>query len=69
MKMRHSGGWLSSRGESERLENQYYSKNDIYFMLDHSSSIPFGGRRIIELFSIETPFSLYVFVHWNHKIV
>jgi hypothetical protein len=40
-----------------------------YIMPDHSSSIPFGGKGVTELSSIETPFSLYVFVHWNHKIV
>jgi hypothetical protein len=38
-------------------------------MPDQSSSAPFGGQAVTELASTTFPFSLYVFVHWNHKIV
>jgi hypothetical protein len=38
-------------------------------MPDASSSIPFGGGAVTELNSLIKPFSLYVFIHWNHKIM
>jgi hypothetical protein len=59
---------LSSREGIEKL-NFLNSSTSKYIMPDHSSSIPFGGKGVTKLSSIETPFSLYVFVHWNHKIV
>jgi hypothetical protein len=59
---------LSSREGIEKL-NTLNSSTPKYIMPDNSSSILFGGKSVTELSSIETPFSLYVFVHWNHKIV
>jgi hypothetical protein len=59
---------LSSREGIDKL-NILDDSIPKYIMPDHSSSIPFGGKSVTELSSIETPFSLYVFVHWNHKIV
>jgi len=59
---------LSSREGIEQL-NILNSSTSKYIMPDHSSSIPFGGKGVTELSSIETPFSLYVFIHWNHKII
>jgi hypothetical protein len=59
---------LSSREGIEKL-NALNSSNPKHIMPDNSSSILFGGKSVTELSSIETPFSLYVFVHWNHKIV
>ena len=59
---------LSSREGIKKL-NALNSSTPKYIMPDNSSSILFGGKSVTELSSIETPFSLYVFVHWNHKIV
>jgi hypothetical protein len=52
----------------ERLNN-LYGADTVAVMPDNSSSIPFGGISIQELNLNYTPFSLYVFIHWNHKIV
>ncbi len=59
---------LSSREGIERLKIMDPSKS-IFVMPDHSSSIPFGSQGVDELSSITSPISLYVFIHWNHKIV
>lgn len=59
---------LSSREGIDRLKKIDSSKS-VFVMPDHSSSIPFGGQPVTELSSIASPFSLYVFIHWNHKIV
>jgi hypothetical protein len=59
---------LSAREGIDRLTRLGYSK-DIIVMPDNSSSIPFGGINANQKFSIETPFGLYVYIHWNHKIV
>jgi hypothetical protein len=59
---------LSSREGIERLQKLDPSRS-VFVMPDHSSSIPLGGQGVTELSSIASPFSLYVFIHWNHKIV
>jgi hypothetical protein len=59
---------LSSREGIDRLKKIDSSKS-VFVMPDHSSSILFGGQPVTELSSIASPFSLYVFIHWNHKIV
>ena len=59
---------LSSREGIERLQKLDPSRS-VFVMPDHSSSIPLGGQGVTELSSIPSPFSLYVFIHWNHKIV
>jgi hypothetical protein len=59
---------LSAREGINRLTTLGYSK-DIIVMPDSSSSIPFGGISANQKFAIKTPFGLYVYIHWNHKIV
>jgi hypothetical protein len=61
--------WGLSAREGIKKLNILNSSTHKYIMPDHSSSIPFGGKGVTELSSIETPFSLYVYLHWNHKIV
>jgi hypothetical protein len=59
---------LTSREGIKRLEDKDSTKN-VFVMPDASSSLPFGGQGITDLTSVGSPFSLYVFIHWNHKIV
>jgi hypothetical protein len=59
---------LTSREGIEKLKFLDSSK-PVFVMPDASSSIPFAGSAVTELASIVSPFSLYVFIHWNHKIV
>jgi hypothetical protein len=59
---------LSSREGIELLQKIDPSRS-VFVMPDHSSTIPLGGQGVTELSSITSPFSLYVFIHWNHKIV
>jgi hypothetical protein len=59
---------LSSREGISRLKDAEPTKV-VVVMPDNSSSIPFGGKSLEQLDSSEAPFSLYVFIHWNHKIV
>ncbi len=59
---------LSSREGIERLSLSGFSK-PVFVMPDNSSSIPFGGTGIAQVTSTNIPFNLYVFIHWNHKIV
>jgi hypothetical protein len=59
---------LSSREGLERLSDS--GKSDIFVVMpDNSSSIPFGGKYLNELAGKGKPINLYVFIHWNHKIV
>jgi len=59
---------LSAREGIDRLTSLEISK-DIIVMPDNSSSIPFGGINANQKNSLVTPFGLYVYIHWNHKIV
>jgi hypothetical protein len=59
---------LTSREGIEKLKSLDSSKL-VFVMPDASSSIPFGGGAVTELNSLIKPFSLYVFIHWNHKIM
>ena len=59
---------LSSREGIERLSLSGFSK-PVFVMPDASSSIPFGGKGIAPVSTTDIPFNLYVFIHWNHKIV
>ena len=59
---------LSSREGISRLKDAE-PKKVVVVMPDNSSSIPFGGESLVQLASSDSPFSLYVFIHWNHKIV
>jgi hypothetical protein len=59
---------LSSREGIKRLNDKDSTKT-VFVMPDTSSSLPFGGQGITDLTSVDSPFSLYVFIHWNHKIV
>ncbi len=59
---------LSSREGIERLSLSDFSK-PVFVMPDASSSIPFGGKGIAQVSTTDIPFNLYVFIHWNHKIV
>ena len=59
---------LSSREGIERLINLGYAK-DVIVMPDSSSSIPFGGKSANQIANSNLPFNLYVFIHWNHKIL
>ena len=59
---------LSSREGIERLIKLGYGK-DVIVMPDNSSSIPFGGQSYNQIPFKNVPFGLYVFIHWNHKIV
>ena len=56
---------LSSREGISRLGD---SKN-IFVMPDNSSSLPFGGKNVNEIQDSDYPISLYVYIHWNHKIL
>jgi hypothetical protein len=59
---------LTSREGIQKLNDKDSTKN-VFVMPDASSSLPFGGRGITDLTSVGAPFGLYVFIHWNHKIV
>jgi hypothetical protein len=59
---------LSAREGINRLTSLGISK-DVIVMPDISSSIPFGGINANQKTSLKTPFGLYVYIHWNHKIV
>jgi hypothetical protein len=59
---------LSSREGIEILKD-LEPTSVVVVMPDNSSSIPFGGKNLAQLNSSERPFNLYVFIHWNHKIV
>jgi hypothetical protein len=59
---------LSSREGIGKLIELGYSKN-VIVMPDNSSSIPFGSHNANQTSSSNFPFSLYVFIHWNHKIL
>ena len=59
---------LSAREGVERL-NDLRDIDTVVVMPDNSSSILFGGQSIQELNSKYDLFNLYVFIHWNHKIV
>lgn len=59
---------LTSREGIKRL-NEINLTKTVYVMPDASSSLPFGSQGITDLTSVGSPFGLYVFIHWNHKIV
>ena len=59
---------LSAREGIERLK-EIDPSGSVFVMPDNSSSAPFGGQSVTELTYTTSPYSLYVFVHWNHKIV
>ncbi len=59
---------LTSREGIKKLNDIDLTKT-VFVMPDVSSSLPFGGQGITDLSSIGSPFGLYVFIHWNHKIV
>jgi hypothetical protein len=59
---------LSSREGIDRLNKLGFSKN-IIVMPDNSSSIPFGGQNVSQILVTDTPINLYVYIHWNHKIL
>ncbi len=59
---------LTSREGIGKLIELGYSKN-VIVMPDNSSSIPFGSQNASQTSTSNFPFSLYVFIHWNHKIL
>jgi hypothetical protein len=59
---------LSSREGVERLR-LLTKTQEVIVMPDSSSSIPFGGLNTYSIPDLESPFNLYVYIHWNHKIV
>jgi hypothetical protein len=59
---------LSAREGLEKLQAIGVSRK-VFVMPDNSSSIPFGGLGINPANPPILPFGLYVFIHWNHKIV
>jgi hypothetical protein len=59
---------LSSREGIDRLNKLGFSKN-IIVMPDNSSSIPFGGKNVSQILVTDSPINLYVYIHWNHKIL
>ena len=38
-------------------------------MPDNSSSLPFGGQNVNQIQTSNYPINLYVYIHWNHKIL
>lgn len=59
---------LSAREGIEKLHTIGVSRK-VFVMPDNSSSVPFGGLSINPANPPILPFALYVFIHWNHKIV
>ena len=59
---------LSAREGINRLVNSDNSKM-VVVMPDNSSSVPFGGRSANEEKGDVPSYYLYVFIHWNHKIL
>jgi hypothetical protein len=59
---------LSSREGIDRLNKLGFSKN-IIVMPDNSSSIPFGGQSKNQIDTSDSSINLYVYIHWNHKLL
>jgi hypothetical protein len=59
---------LTSREGINRFDQLGSSKN-VFVMPDNSSSLPFGGQNINQIQTSNYPINLYVYIHWNHKIL
>jgi hypothetical protein len=59
---------LTAREGISRLSKQGIS-NDVVVMPDNSSSLPFGGLSANQIPEMDKPVKIYVFIHWNHKLL